>query len=383
MISSTIYNKEHPFYASIKERYHLCKPGSLKNTQHIVLDITHSNLTYKPGDSIGILPINDPLLVQKTLEMLKFEGSEIVIDQKNHSYNFKDFLTHHVNLKGISRKLLQFLKDRVTDQKSIEFLESLLAEENKNSFKEFATTHEIWDLFQLFPTIHLSPQESLEIFMPLLPRFYSIASAQSYVGDEIHLTISYLQYVTRETPRIGVCTHFLCSLAPLYEPIIPLFIYPTQNFVLPEDKDAALIMIGPGTGVAPFRSFIQERVKRNDRGKNWLFFGEWTREKEYFYEKEWNEWQEKCELRLSLAFSREQEQKVYVQHKMYKAAKELFSWLEQGAYLYVCGDAHYMAKDVDYTLHRIIQEEGNLTIEQAKGYVKNLKQQKRYLRDIY
>ena len=377
------YTRESPFYASIKTRDHLCKPGSLKNTQHIVLDIKDSNISYCPGDSIGILPINDPVLVQKTLTILKFTGQELIHDKKGQIHSLKDYFTSATNLKGISRNLLEVLKNQLTQEANTEILEKILTAADKESYKQFSTTHELWDLFQMFPTFSLTPQEAVNLFMPLLPRFYSIASAQIYVGDEIHLTVSYLQYTTREQPRIGVCTHFLCSLAKLHEPVIPIFIHPNPLFKPPVDKHLDMIMIGPGTGIAPFRSFLQERLTTQATGRNWLFFGEWTKQKEFFYENDWLEIQTKCPLKLSLAFSREQEQKVYVQHKMKEEAKELFEWLENGAYLYVCGDAHHMAKDVDFTLHQIIEESGMMSQEQAKNYVKQLKQQKRYLKDIY
>jgi sulfite reductase (NADPH) flavoprotein alpha-component len=182
---------------------------------------------------------------------------------------------------------------------------------------------------------------------------------------------------------LGTCTHYLCSLAELNVPEIPVYIHPSHDFKPPVESERAIIMIGPGTGVAPFRAFMQERVFKGHTGHNWLFFGEWTRKNEFFYEEDWLAWSEKDLLKLSLAFSRDQEAKVYVQHRMMEHAKELYKWIEEGAYLYVCGDAHHMAKDVEKTLHTILMQEAHLTESEAHDYIKRLRKEKRYLRDVY
>jgi sulfite reductase (NADPH) flavoprotein alpha-component len=217
-----------------------------------------------------------------------------------------------------------------------------------------------------------------------LPRFYSISSSQRCVGEEIHLTVAPLEYESNGHKRRGVCTHYLCQLVELHDPVIPIFVQSSHGFNLPQDLHIPLVMIGPGTGVAPFRAFMQERLLHHQsKGRHWLFFGEWNRDYDFFYEEDWLEFSKQGHLRLGLAFSRDQEQKVYVQHKMWEAGEELFQWLEEGAYLYVCGDAQRMAKDVEVALQSIIQEFGKKEAQAAKEYIKHLRQQKRYLRDVY
>lgn len=372
------YNRKHPFLASIKERYSLCSQGSLKDTRHVVVNIQGSNIPYEAGDSLAIYPLNDPELVQRTLRALKCTGQEIVTDRNGESYPFFEYLSGHVNLKGITRKLLTEIADFLPPEKG-----ELLKEENREELKVWLHSHELWDLLEMFPDLALTPQAVASLAMPLLPRFYSIASSRQVVGEEVHLSVAYLRYETRNIPRVGVCTHFLCELAPLNHSNVYVYLHPNVDFHLPENPEVPIIMIGPGTGIAPFRAFMQERESRNCPGKNWLFFGEWTRAHEFFYENEWLRWQEMGLLKMDLAFSREQEEKVYVQHRMKEKGEELFRWLEEGAIIYVCGDAHHMAKDVDHTLHQIVQEHGNFSEAEAHAYMKQLRTEKRYRRDIY
>lgn len=376
------YTRHSPFLASIKERRDLTKSGSLKTTQHIVLDLKGSHLHYSPGDSVGILPCNDPLLVKKTLEALHSKGDEIICDKKGQLLRLDEFLLKQVNLKGVSRKIAQELAARTSGKKREEF-GRLFLEENKHELKEWLQAREIWDFLEGIPEVRFTPQEFADMVMPLLPRFYSIASAESVVGEEMHLTVSYLRYEAHGIPRIGVCTHYLCHLAPLHQKVVPIYLHPTSDFKLPESSGIPIIMVGPGTGVAPFRAFLQEREKRNDPGKNWLFFGEWTHKKEFFYEEDFAKWISKGMLKLHLAFSRDQPYKIYVQDRMREEGATFYQWLEEGAILYVCGDAHRMAKDVDHALHKILEEHGPMDEESAIRYVKKLKSEKRYLRDVY
>lgn len=376
------YDRQHPFLASIKERYQLCKSGSSKDTRHVVLNIEGSGLQYAVGDSIGVSPLNEPAFVMRMLHALKASGQEMVLDKKGQSCSFFEFLHAHANLKGVTRKMVMGLVDRLPLAPRAS-LEDLLKEENKEALKSWMHSHELWDLLEHFPDVHFSPQEVADFVMPLLPRFYSIASSQAFVGDEVHLMVAYLRYETRGIPRLGVCTHYLCHLAPMHQPVVPIYIQPSHGFRLPQESDRSVIMIGPGTGVAPFRAFLQERSIKGHSGKNWLFFGEWTRSHEFFYEEEWNQWHAAGLLRVDAAFSRDQTHKIYVQHKMLEAGEELYRWLEEGAILYVCGDAHHMAKDVDHALHQIIQHHGRKDEEAANHYIKHLKAEKRYLRDVY
>ncbi|MBA2367778.1 MAG: sulfite reductase [Candidatus Protochlamydia sp.] len=380
-----IYNKENPFFASVKDRYPLSKPGSHKNTLHLTLDLRGSGLTYEVGDSIGIFPVHDYELVKKTLAAAKATGHELVfLKQTDFFFTFEEFLIKKGNITDVSPKLVREVYARQSNEEKKHQLEVLLNEENRGLLKEYLGRHEVWDFLESHPEVSFAPQELADLLMPLLPRFYSISSAQSCVGEEVHLTIAPLEYEANGHKRRGVCTHYLCELSELHNPVVPVFIQPSHGFRLPKEEDASLLMIGPGTGIAPFRAFLQERVLFNRSiGKHWLFFGEWNREFDFFYEEEWSFFQQQGHLQLDLAFSRDQQNKVYVQHKMLEQGEEFFRWLEEGAYLYVCGDAQKMAKDVEAALQTIIQEFGRLGAQEARDYIKKLRQQKRYLRDVY
>lgn len=377
------YTKTHPFLAKIKERVSLCKPGSQKITQHIVLDLTDSCLTYEVGDSIGVFPTNDPKLVEKTIQAMKATGDERITDREGQEHSLKEFLTIKANINEFSKKFVGELAKRQSEPIKKRFLESLLEDSNKELLRQYHRDHEIWDALLEQPEIDFTPQELCSLFMPLLPRLYSIASSQCVVGEEVHLTVTLTRFETHGIERVGVCTHYLCSLCPVGEPIVPIYIQPHHGFTLPQESDADLIMVGPGTGIAPFRAFLQERVHKNHKGKNWLFFGEWTKNSEFYYEDEWAKFVKQGHLRLDTAFSRDQDYKIYVQHRMLEQGQELFQWLENGAHLFVCGDAKHMAKDVDAALYEIIKIHGKLSDDKVKAYIKELKTEKRYLRDVY
>lgn len=384
-MSMNIYNKQNPFLASIKERFTLTKLGSQKNTQHLVLDLAGSGLRYEVGDSIGVFPQHDPELVDKTLKALKATGKEPVQNkQTGELIALVDYLTSKSNITDISPKLFREVALRQPDSDKKHDLEELRQENNREACKAYLQKHEVWDFLIANEEITFTPQEIVDLLMPLLPRFYSISSSQRFVGEEVHLTVAPLEYESNGHKRRGVCTHYLCELVDLHAPVVPVFVQTSHGFSLPHDLHTPLIMIGPGTGIAPFRAFMQERIHHHQsKGKHWLFFGEWNRSSDFFYEKEWEEFGQNGHLRLELAFSRDQEHKIYVQHKMLERGEELFQWLEEGAYLYVCGDAQRMAKDVEATLHAIIQEFGRKEAQAAKEYIKHLRQQKRYLRDVY
>ncbi|MBA3958440.1 MAG: sulfite reductase [Parachlamydiaceae bacterium] len=380
----TVYTKTNPFLASIKERYTLCKPGSDKNTQHIVLDLKGSGITYQIGDSIGIWPVNDPETVSKTLTCMGASGDETVLDRHGeHSYVLRDFLTNKANITEINRKLVAEIGFRQTDTQKKTQLESLQEESNKDTFKKYLTERYVWDLLHENPEVCFPVQELCNLLMPMLPRFYSIASSSHVVGEEVHLTVALLQYHTNGYQRLGVCTHYLCNLIPLNHAVVPIYIQPHHGFTLPEDTQTPMIMIGPGTGLAPFRAFMQERMFQKASKANWLFFGERHRATDFFYEEFWQDLVAQGALRVDLAFSRDQEYKIYVQDRMREHGEELFSWLEKGAFLFVCGDAHRMAKDVEAALLQIIQLHGKMDEATSRQYLKRLRTEKRYLRDVY
>ncbi len=380
----TIYNKQNPFLATLVERYPLSKAGSNKHTHHLSLDISGSQLNYQVGDSIAVFPQHDPLLVERTLLAMRAIGDELVLDKHtNQTFPLREFLTSRANITELSRKLVSEILSRQTQPQKRDHLEYVLQEGNRDALKEYQAGHELWDALEENEEAHFEIQELCNLLMPLLPRFYSIASSMRAVGEQVDLTVAHFQYTSiNGAVRHGVCTHYLCHLAPPGGKI-PIYLHPHRGFTLPSDLNASLIMIGPGTGVAPFRAFMQERLSLQAPGKNWLFFGEWTKRFDYFYEEYWTSLQAQGKLRVDVAFSRDQEHKIYVQHRMLEHAEEFFDWIEKGAHIFVCGDAHRMAKDVDATLHRIIQEQGKMDEQAAKEYVKRLKSEKRYLRDVY
>jgi len=378
------YSRSNPFMASIKQRYVLCKPASSKSTQHIVLDLEGSGITYNVGDSIAIFPKNDPDLIEMTLKAMKATGQETVLDKHaEHQWNLREFLTSKANISEVSKKLLSEIGFREKNVERKSFIQSLFEESRKEDLKDYLEKHHLWDILQAHPDVWFPYQELCNLLMPLLPRFYSIASSQREVGNEIHLTVAYLKYKSNGYERRGVCTHYLCHLAPMHESSVGIYIQPNHSFTLPADPNIPIIMVGPGTGVAPFRAFMQERIASGSPGKNWLFFGERHSASDYFYQDFWDSLTAQGKLRINVAFSRDQDYKIYVQHRMLEHGKELFEWLQHGAFFYVCGDAKQMARDVEAALLQIIQEHGKMTEADAKLYLKKMRTDKRYLRDIY
>lgn len=373
------YDRNHPFLAKITDRHLLSKEGSQKETYHLVLDLKGSGLSYKVGDSIGVLPTNPSELADHTLQSLNAIGTESVTDKQGKEWDLREYLLTRANLRSVSRKMAQETLKRLSGDLQKELSDLLESPDAKDRLHAF----EVWDFLKRYSEAAFTLQETIDLMMPLLPRFYSIASSQPFVGDEVHLTVRLLTYESQGIPRVGSCTYYLCKEAHVGTPEVPIYVHPGNDFALPASGEVPIIMIGPGTGVAPFRAFIQERKAQGHTGKNWLFFGEWTRIKEYFYEEEWAPLEAEGFVRMTTAFSRDQPQKVYVQHRMEEYAQELFRWIDEGAILYVCGDAHHMAKDVEATLHRIIMQEGHLDEKAAQEYIKRLRHEKRYLRDVY
>lgn len=377
-----IYSRTNPVVVSIKDRYSLCKPGSSKTTHHLVLDLSGIDFPYEVGDSVGIYCPNDPHLVELTLKYLHLSGNEIVtVPRSEQQVTLREYLSQKASITDFSKKLLSDVAERQTDSTKQNHLNQILAD--KEATKSYIASRQVWDLFKDNPEAAFAPQEIVDRLMPNLPRFYSIASSPVATPHEIHLTVVLTQYESHGHLRLGVCTHYLCNLAPLHEPVLPIYLQPHKGFTLPEDANKPIIMIGPGTGIAPFRGFMMERQAKNQAGPSWLFFGEWSKNSEYYYQEYWEQLEAAKQLRLDTAFSRDQDEKVYVQHRMLEKSRDFYQWLQAGAIVYVCGDAEFMAKDVDAALHKIVEEQGQMSPEQAKEFVKNLRKEGRYLRDIY
>ncbi len=377
------YDKSNPFLAKITVREAINKSGSDKCTMRVVLDISGSGLFYKVGDSIGIYPLNDDKNVSYLLHILNATGDEQVQNKKTEEIvPLKTLLTKNVCITRLNKKIVRILAGKQVDPKRQALLNHYLNPQNSTELKQFCDTHELRRLLEEHDNIQWDLHEFVNMLPPLLPRFYSIASSQAVDHNKIELLIAYLDY-TNDHQRKGVCSHYICDLAPMYDSSIPLFLHPSKNFTLPQDSSKSIIMVGPGTGIAPFRGFIQERQFKKATGKNWLFFGERRKAFDYFYQDIFEQLQTENVLRISTAFSRDSEQKMYVQNKMLEEAKDIWTWLDSGAYFYVCGDAFQMARSVDQALRQIIQEQGNMSEEEAKTYIKRLKEEGRYLKDIY
>lgn len=372
------YNRHNPFLASVKKRYVLSQSGSSKNTQHVILDLTASRIQYEVGDCIGVLPNNPPSYVESVLDSFKTQGNENI--ESRHSskpVTFKVLLEKYLNLSSIPKKLVEVASEYYPQ------LIPLLQQENRAELKTFLSEREVWDFLKEFYIPSLSVEHFVSLLQPLLPRFYSIASHQPTVGEEVHLTVAHIHYSSFGYERWGICTHYLCHLASINEWSVPIYLQPHKGFTLPDNPAANIIMIGPGTGIAPYVGFMQKRLFRGDTGRNWLFFGECNEKSDFFYESFWKTLEVEGKLKVSTAFSRDQPQKIYVQHRMLEQAEELFQWIEEGATIFVCGNADYMAKDVESTLIHILQEEGKLSYESSIQYLKDLRHQKRYLKDVY
>jgi sulfite reductase (NADPH) flavoprotein alpha-component len=377
-------DRKHPFSATLKERVRLTAAGSTKATYHVVLDLAQAPLSFLCGDSVGVYAQNDPLLVDRLLDALKASGEELIIDKRSGaSFPLRTFLASKANLSRLTSAFLHVLQqwEPLHDQKNR--LRHLLLPESKPLLADYLLRHDPLDALREYAHVQPPLQELCDQFAPLLPRFYSAASSPKMHPDEVHLTVALLTHMHGAEQRFGVASHFLCHLAEAGATPIPIYIQPAHGFVLPEDPDTPIIMIGPGTGVAPFRAFMQERLVTGSRGRNWLFFGERHRATDYLYETFWAELASTGRLRLDLAFSRDQPDKVYVQHRLYEQRADLWKWLQEGAVLYVCGDAARMAKEVEATLLRLFREAGGHSDEGAKAYLKSLRAQKRYLQDVY
>ena len=370
-----LYSKSNP-YSSALLLNRVMTEGSDKETRHFEFSLKESGLSYEPGDSLGVLPVNCPEVVNDLLLATGFSGSEQVQIGED-SFILKDALLHKFACTVVSK--IQIKKFNEIAQMSA--LEELLKIENKQALIDYMWGRELIDLFKEYPQQGLSVQDFITLLRPMPPRLYSIASSLSAHSDEVHLTVAVVRYDSFGRKRKGVCSSYL---AERVGETIPSYFHPNKNFKLPQNQEAPVIMVGPGTGIAPFRAFIEERQTTGAPGKNWLFFGDRSQKTDYLYGDEWETYRKDGILNeLDLAWSRDQSEKVYVQHKMLEKGAELWKWLQDGAVFYVCGDASRMAKDVDQALRTIAQQHGSMNEEEATIWIKALQKEKRYLKDVY
>lgn len=384
--ATSAFSKDNPFPAKVTENRILNKPGSAKETRHFVVDLGDSGLTYKAGDSLGVFPTNRPVEVAEILEKLGATGDEPVSPamlKLPAPITLREALSQRLALGSPTAKIINTLLAKATDAAEKAKLEELLKPEAKDALKGYLEEREYIDILTEFPNTKLTPQEFVDHLRKLMPRLYSIASSPKPHPNEIHLTVAIVRYTTNHRERHGVCSTFLADRVRVNETPTPVFVS-NSHFGPPEDTTKDAIMVGPGTGIAPFRAFVQDRVASGATGRNWVFFGDQKSGTDYLYQEEWEKYVAEGKVtHLDLAWSRDQILKVYVQDKMREKAAELWSWIKGGGYFFVCGDAKRMAKDVDQALHDIIAEQGGMTIEQAQEYVKQMKKDKRYQRDVY
>ena len=372
------YTRANPFPGKLTVNRSLCGEGSEKDTRHFEIDLSGWGLNYEVGDSMTVWPTNDPKLVDEILKAISASGDEQVKGPKGET-TLREALSRDCRITQTTPKFLKMITERAN---AAPLLTELLDPERKEDLDRYLWGMEVIDFLTEHPSIKISPQEFVDVLAKLQPRLYSIASSLKAFPNQVHFTIDVVRYTSHGRQRGGVCSTFLADRADN----VPVPVFPNASkFRLPEDPNTPIIMVGPGTGIAPFRAYLQERRVTGAKGKNWLFFGSQKAACNYFYKDEFEEMQKDGFLtRLDLAWSRDQAQKVYVQDKMMENAAEMWKWLDgEGAHFFVCGDARRMAKDVDAALRKIVQEQGGKDVDAANEYVEKLKSDKRYKRDVY
>lgn len=377
--AATPYSRSNPFPGKLVVNRRLSAPDSAKDTRHFEIDLTGSGLNYDVGDSMAVYASNDPTLVDEIIGALCATGDETVPGNKGETLSFREALLRNYSITYVTPK---FLKAIVKRASAAPFLHELLEPDRKHDLESYLWGMELIDFLIEHPSVGFTPEELVGLLSKLQPRLYSVASSLKAYPDSVHFIVDVIRYESHGRQRKGVASSFLAERAEN----VPVPVFPTvaKHFHLPEDPSATLIMVGPGTGIAPFRAFLQERKVTGARGKSWLFFGAQREKSDYCYRDEFATFQKEGYLtRIDTAFSRDQADKIYVQHRMHENAAEIWNWLEEGAYFFVCGDARRMAKDVDATLRKIVQEQSGKDADSANEYVEKLKNEKRYKRDVY
>jgi len=368
------FSRTNPYMATVLHKERITAEESDKEVYHVELSLEGSGLEYEPGDSLGIFTKNPEDLVARILSVTGFDPEQKV-DVPEGEVSIKEALSHHLEITLLTFDLLNKYQQKSQNAE----LAKLIADDD--ALDEYLYGHDVLDLLEDYP-FNWNANKLVEVLRPIPPRLYSISSSMESVGEEVHVTISVVRYERKNRKRNGACSSHLADIIEVDE-LVPVYIEKNPGFKLPANG-SKIIMIGAGTGVAPYRAFMQHRESLGIDGESWLFFGNRHFESDYLYQSEWVRLKEDEVLtKIDVAFSRDQEEKVYVQHKLIENQKDVFEWLESGAHLYLCGDMKYMAKDVNKTLLEIIQVQGGITEEQAKKYVKNLRKEKRFQIDVY
>ncbi|WP_263366503.1 sulfite reductase subunit alpha [Edaphobacter bradus] len=375
----TAHTRENPYIAPVAEKRPLTHPSSTKQTIHLSFAIDDSSVRYEAGDACGVVPQNSPELVDAVLGQLPFSGNEPVEIPKAGTLPLRQALLERLAITRLSRNMLK----QYGALTQCTQLQTLLLPEKQDDLERYLHGRDLVDLLKECPGAFSSPDEFVTLLPKLMPRLYSISSSPSAHRGQVHTTVSIVRYRTYDRDRGGVCSTLLADRVNVGDRL-PLYIQPNKKFRLPQDPTASVIMIGPGTGIAPFRAFLHERRATAATGRNWLFFGERSAATDFLYREELENMRSDGHLtQLDTAFSRDQKEKVYVQDLMQQNAQQLWAWLDEGAFIYVCGDATRMARDVSQTLHRIVQEQGGMSEEESENYVNVLGDTFRYQRDVY
>ncbi|SEK45490.1 sulfite reductase (NADPH) alpha subunit [Paenibacillus sp. cl141a] len=374
------YSRSNPFQAEILENLNLNGRGSDRETRHIELSLEGSNLQYEPGDSLGIYPENHPQLVDDLIAVMGWNADEaVVVNKSGEARTLRDALLRHYEITVLTKPLIE----QAAKLSGSEGLQKLLQPGHEQELRAYIEERDLLDLVQDYGLQQVAASDFVSILRKIPARLYSIASSSKAFPDEVHVTVRTVRYEAHGRNRYGVCSVQLAERLEAGDSL-PVYIQHNPNFKLPENPDTPIIMIGPGTGVAPFRAFLGEREETGAEGKSWLFYGDQHFTTDFLYQIEWQRWLKDGVLtRMDVAFSRDTDKKVYVQHRMLENSKELYQWLQEGACVYVCGDEKKMAHDVHSALGSILEQEGGMSPEEAAEYLTLMQQQKRYQRDVY
>lgn len=374
------YSRSNPFQAEILENLNLNGRGSDRETRHIEISLEGSNLQYEPGDSLGIYPENHPQLVDDLIAEMGWNADEaVVVNKSGEARTLRDALLRHYEITVLTKPLIE----QAAKLSGNEGLRKLLEPGHEQELRAYIEERDLLDLVQDYGLQQVAASDFVSILRKIPARLYSIASSSKAFPDEVHVTVRTVRYEAHGRNRYGVCSVQLAERLEAGDSL-PVYIQHNPNFKLPENPDTPIIMIGPGTGVAPFRAFLGEREETGAEGKSWLFYGDQHFTTDFLYQIEWQRWLKDGVLtRMDVAFSRDTDKKVYVQHRMLENSKELYQWLQEGACVYVCGDEKKMAHDVHSALGSILEQEGGMSPEEAAEYLTLMQQQKRYQRDVY
>ena len=379
MSEAAKYTRNSPFQSTVEVNDLLTAEGSEKETRHVELSL-EEGMTYTPGDAVGIVPENRREVVDELLRALRYTGAERVLDHYKVEISLDEALRTRLAIGVLERgRITQMAKLAPGNER----LQSMIGQDNKARAEEYCYGREFIDMVEDFPGILTEPQQLFQVLARLTPRMYSISSSQLAHPQNVQTTVRVVRYESHGRTRQGLCSGHLGERAP-EGGTMPIFLHANGLFRLPEDSSAPVIMVGPGTGIAPFRAFLEERQAKGETGDNWLFFGEQRRSLDFLYQDQLEAMHKDGLLtRLDTAFSRDQARKIYVQDRIQEHAAEVYAWLERGAYFYVCGDATRMAKDVEMALLDAIAKGSNGTLDHAAEYLAAMKKDKRYQRDVY